>query len=158
MTAAAPVIDLPDFDSLCSAAFFSDTATIDDKNRLWAAVWLLPEWHFIAQADFPDVRPFIAKNKSVGNGGYMLVAFTDTQKLSASVHELGLLDADGKVSFLSMPTDGLLATIARYAELGVEGIHFNSDSKSSGFFAPLDQLPIIVAHLVRIGLLPDDSH
>lgn len=143
-----------DFDAL-SAAAYGDGSTIDDKNALWGAALRMECWHFIARGTPPDVHPYIARNPDVGGGEFMLKAFTDPSRLESFARENGLTDADGQVTYLSLPVSGVLAALDRYAELGVGGIHFNADSGSHGFFAPLQQVPAIVDHLRRLGLLAE---
>lgn len=145
-------MDAPDFDAL-SAAAYGESSTIDDLNALWGAALRLERWHFIARGTPPDVHPYIARNPTVGGGEFMLKAFTDPSRLESFARENGLTDEDGQVTYLSLPVDGLLGSLDRYAELGVGGIHFNADSGSNGFFAPLRQVPAIVDHLRGLGLL-----
>lgn len=131
-----------DFDALARRAS-SAGATIDDKNALWGRALHLKEWLFIARGAFPDVRPYIAANPTVGTGGPMLKAFTDADKLERFARANGLLGRGGEVLFFSVPVAEAFAYVQQFEAAGVVGIHFNADSGSHGFFAPLAQLPII---------------
>lgn len=132
-----------DFDALSRQATESDSA-MDDMNNLYGAVFALPQWHFIARGEFPDVRPYIALNAQVADGQYMIRAFTDTDKLYRFAQENNLMqpDATSKEAalILSLPTETIVDYLEQFIPQGVHGIWFNSDSKSDGFFAPLKQL------------------
>ena len=142
----------PDFDQL-SAAANAPGASMDDKNALFAAVFRLKEWSFIARGELPNVRPYVAANPTIVDGTPMLKAFTDSKRLHAFAKENGLTGPDGGAQILAMPVATILPTMAGYAENGVTHIHFNADNESHGFYVPLVQLPIIRQHLEKHGLL-----
>ena len=132
-----------DFDALSRKATESGSA-MDDMNALYGAVFALPQWHFIARGQFPDVRPYIASNAQVADGQYMVRAFTDTDRLYRFSRENNLLTLDTSdketALILSLPTETIVDYLEGFIAQGVYGIWFNSDSKSDGFFAPLKQL------------------
>jgi hypothetical protein len=142
----------PDFDAL-SATANAEEATIHDKSALYGAAFKLPSWHFIARGEFPNIRPYVAANPTVVDGAAMLKAFTDTDRLHAFAKECGLTNAAGESLILSLPVEGILPMLAACAEQGVWGLHFNADSGSHGFYAPLRQMPIIREHLQNVGVL-----
>ena len=66
------------------------------------------------------------------------------------------IDEVGKetVSVLSVPTDKIVDYLEQFIAQGVHGIWFNSDTKSDGFFVPLQQLRPIQAHLENLSRHP----
>jgi hypothetical protein len=140
----------PNFDTLSAAANAED-AGMDAKGALYSAAFRLKTWHFVARGEFPQIRPYIAANPTVVDGAPMLKAFTDTDRLHAFAKECGLTNAAGESLILSLPVEGILPMLALCAEQGVWGLHFNADSGSRGFYAPLKQMPIIREHLQSTG-------
>ena len=130
---------MEDFDLLARKAYTPE-ATLEDKNALFAAVFALPQWHFIARGVFPNVHPYIARHAEVADGQYMIRAFTDTERLSRFAREWDLVQEGQEVMVLSLPTETIVEYLESYIEQKVHGIWFNSDSASTGFFAPLKQL------------------
>ncbi len=143
---------MADFDALSTAANVED-AGIGAKGALYSAAFKLTAWHFIARGEFPNIRPYVAANPTVVDGAAMLKAFTDTDRLHAFAKECGLTNAAGDSLILSLPVEGILPMLALCAERGVWGLHFNADSGSQGFYAPLKQMPIIREHLASTGLI-----
>ena len=125
-----------DFDAL-SRRTTETGSTRDDQANLYAAAFALPQWHFIARGDFPDVLPYVASNANVADGKYMFRAFTDTDRLYRFAQENAF---DKDVAILSLPTESIVDYLEQFISQGVWGIWFNSDSTSDGFFAPLEQL------------------
>ncbi len=126
---------------------------MDNKSRLWSALFSLEQWHFIARGEFPNVTPYVAANEAIANGEYLIKAFTDTAKLGFYAKECGLIGPDGQVTILSLPVATILPVMASFIELGVWGIHFNGDSGSEGVFSPMGNLPQIRQYLVANGWL-----
>ncbi len=144
--------EAPDFDRLSAIANDAD-ASMGDQDALFGAAFRLAEWHFIARGALPNVRPYVAANPTIVSGAPMVKAFTDTRRLHAFAKENSLTGPSGEAQVLSLPVATLLPTMADLAEQGVTHIHFNADQDSYGFFVPLVQLPIIRAHLEKLGLL-----
>lgn len=135
-----------DFDALSQAAYSSanNTAGLD---QLWVAVFRLEQWHFIARGDAPNVRPYIGyKDKETP----MIYAFTDTDRLEAVARELKLLDAQGNVPILSIPSANIVGYLQQFAQYGVKGIWFNPNGY--GFFSPLPNLTQIKARVDSLNL------
>ena len=128
-----------------------DGSTIEDKNQLFGAAFSLPNWHFIARGEFPNVYPYIAGNADVAGGENMIRAFTDTVRLSRFAEENNLLADNFESLILSIPTADIVEYLEQFSQYGVYGIWFNSDSLSSGFFVPLQQLRPIKTHLQNNG-------
>jgi hypothetical protein len=142
----------PDFNELCLHGTREDAPT-DNKSRLWSALFSLEQWHFIARGEFPDMTPYVAANKAIANGEYLMKAFTDTKRLGVYAKECGLTQPDGQVMILSLPVATILPVMASYVEMGVWGIHFNGDSESEGVFSPMGNLPAIRNYLAANGWL-----
>ena len=139
------MINEVDFDSLARQVMRADR-TIADLDQLYGHVFALPQWHFIARGQFPNVRPYIASNVQVAEGQYMLRAFTDSDRLLRFAQENQLAGGESPL-ILSLPTDTIVDYLEQFIPEGVHGVWFNSDTKSDGFFAPLIQLRPIQEHL-----------
>ncbi len=141
-----------DFDALSRKTI---DGAMENLDNLYRQVFALPQWHFIARGEFPDVSPYIASNAQVASRQYMIRAFTDTDRLLRFARENNLMekDAAGKenVSILSLPTDTIADYLEQFIPTGVHGIWFNSDTKSDGFFVPLKQLRPIQEHLKNLS-------
>lgn len=139
-----------DFDVLARKSREPDR-TMEDLDNLYGHVFALPQWHFIARGQFPNVSPYIASNAQVADGQHMVRAFTDTDRLMRFARQNNLIEPDAvdenNVLILSMPTDTIVDYLEQFIPLGVHGIWFNSDTQSDGFFAPLKQLRPIQEHL-----------
>ena len=146
-----------DFDALARKVTESNGA-LEDLENLYGHAFALPEWHFIARGQFPDVRPYIASNAQIAGGQYMIRAFTDTDRLQRFARENKLMEADAPggegVLILSLPTDTIVDYLEQFISQGVHGIWFNSDTKSDGFFAPLKQLRPIREQLENLRRRP----
>ncbi len=142
----------PDFDGLARAAS-APGAGIEVRTNLYAAAFRLPKWHFIARGTPPDVQPYIAANQSIAAGAPMLKAFTETDRLDTFARENDLALPTGEVQFLSLPVETILPVLEGFAANGVTHLHFNADSLSDGFFAPLPQMPVIRQYLEAQGRL-----
>ena len=139
-----------DFD-LLSRRTMESNVDLAIFSNLFGHVFALPEWHFIARGEFPDINPYVASNAAIADGKYMIRAFTDTARLDRFAEENQLKDADGNVLILSIPTANIIPYLEGSIEHGVYGIWFNSDTQSEGFFTPLTQLRVIKAHLEKVN-------
>ena len=143
-----------DFDALARKTSESDSP-IEDFDNLYGHAFALPQWHFIARGQFPNVSPYVALNAQVAGGQYMIRAFTDTDRLLRFARENNLIElhavGKGDALILSLPTDTIVDYLERFSPLNVHGIWFNSDTKSDGFFVPLKQLRPIQEHLNNLS-------
>ncbi len=149
---AAPASAEPDFDALARTAS-SPNAGQGERDALYASVFRLEAWQFVARGELPDVQPYFCTNAGVADGAPMVKAFTDGRRLHAFAKENGLLQPDGQALSLSLKVKTILPMMLAYAEQGILSIHFNADRASDGFYAPLVQLPTIRRHLEERGLL-----
>jgi hypothetical protein len=139
-----------DFDALARKA--NETGAMEEIGNLFGHAFALKQWHFIARGQFPDVHPYIASNEQVADGQYMIRAFTDTDRLlrfaqENNLMENGVSESEKSALILSIPTDNIIDYLEDFIPQGAYGIWFNSDTKSDGFFIPLEQLQPIKEHL-----------
>ncbi|MCX6064647.1 MAG: hypothetical protein NT121_02685 [Chloroflexi bacterium] len=96
-----------DFDDSAQKTSESNN-TREDYDNLYGHVFALPESHFIARGQLPDLNPYIAANAQVAGGKYMIKAFTDTNRLTHFARKNNLMEKNPagieQVSLLSMPT------------------------------------------------------
>jgi len=145
--------DNVDFDALAQKTINSNGA-LEDLNNLYGAVFALPEWHFIARGELPNLSPYIAANADYADGQQMVRAFTDTNRLLRFAKENNLVQTDGSAPILSLPTAGIVEYLEQFTAYGVHGVWFNSDTGSDGFFLPLKQLRPVKEHLAKINWRP----
>lgn len=118
-----------DFDALVAEAKALESD--DPMARLWAAVYALPQWLFIARGEPPNLRPYIG----VVDEKPFLMAFTDPAHAKDFAKGNGLAAPDGSVGVLAMPVPGFIETLPEYERHGVFAVMFNPGEH--GFFAPL---------------------
>jgi ribosomal protein L7/L12 len=139
-----------DFDALVDEAIDRSTGevgAVEDLNRLWAATYQLPRWHFVVLPDDPT-RPYVADM----DGKSWLLAFTDADRLTQFVNaQEGLKRADDQVLFLSMDSLAARDWLTKLGKQGVFGVRFNQGDY--GWFSPVRNLVPIHAHLVKLGLI-----
>jgi len=139
-----------DFDALAKKAMESNGG-VAEMNSLYGHVFALPSWHFIARGTPPNVNPYVASNASYAGGQQMVRAFTDTRRLLRFAQANALTDARGGAAVLTIPTVEVVSYLEQFIADGVEGIWFNSDAQSEGFFGPLKQLRWMKERLDKSG-------
>src|SRR5688572_22688155 len=102
-----------DFDALARRTVASNGA-MEDLNELYGAAFALPEWHFIARGEFPNVSPYVAANAAYADGQQMVRAFTDTERLQRFAKENHLTQADGSALMLSIPTGNIIEYLEQF--------------------------------------------
>lgn len=135
-----------DFDHLAGRTAAPD-ASGADYERLFAAAFALPEWNFVARGELPNVSPHVAIFPGYFDDQPMVAAFTDTARLQRYAKEKNLTSAAGEAMILSIPTASVIAYLEQFIAHGVQGIFFNPDRDSHGFFIPIQQLRPIKDHL-----------
>ncbi len=141
------------FDALAQKTV-EPNGSMEALNNLYGAVFALEKWHFIARGAAPNVNPYIASNDEYADGQHMIRAFTDTVRLMNFARENNLTEADGTAAIMSLPTAGIVEYLEQFVPYGVQGIWFNSDTQSDGFFLPIKQLRAVKEHLARLGWQP----
>jgi hypothetical protein len=110
-------------------------------HALARAIFSLSHWHFIARGEASRPNPFIASHAGTAGGIPMVRAFTDTTRLGRFAEEHGLVEERGiRVMSVPLSEGDVVAWLEHYIPLGAEGLWFNSDAESHGFFFPLRAL------------------
>lgn len=145
------------FDELAQKAF-APTATSDDYENLFAAVFSLDAWYFIADAEFQYKMPYCAPFKAFDDA-ITLTVFTDGERARRFVAE-GNLKGGAAVKnvppedlVMRISTDGILDFFDRLAPFNIAKIFFNPDKNSHGFHHDLKMMRPIYEHLENKGLL-----
>lgn len=145
------------FDALAGKAF-EPTATSDDYETLFAAVFSLPDWYFIADAEFQYKMPYCAPFK-IFDDATTLTVFTDGERARKFIAEGGLKggaaveNAAPEDLILRISTDGILDFFDRLAPFNIVKIFFNPNVDSHGFHHDLKMMRPIYEHLESKGLL-----
>lgn len=153
------------FDELAGKAF-EPNATSDDYERLFAAVFSLEDWYFIADAKFEYKMPYCAIFPEVFGDETALAVFTDAERARKFIAESQMKpktangeNQDPNASqtpddlILRISTTGILDFFERLFPLGVTKIFFNPDTYSHGFHHDLKMMRPIYEHLESKGLL-----
>ncbi|MCD9188364.1 MAG: hypothetical protein LUM44_18245 [Pyrinomonadaceae bacterium] len=153
------------FDELAGNAFAPNAGESDFEN-LFAAVFSLPEWYFIADAEFQYKMPYCMPFKSLGDE-ITLTVFTDGARATKFIAEQGIKfgatdenpNAPNKPEDLVMriSTDGILDFFDRLAPFKITKIFFNPNIDSHGFHHDLKMMRPIHDHLKNKGLLEKPS-
>ena len=143
------------FDELSKKAM--ETNAMEDLSALFGAAFALPEWHFIARGELPNVAPYVASNAAVADNQPMIRAFTDTKRLMRFAHENNLTEADGSAKMLTIPTENIIPYLEGFIPDGAFGVWFNSDSESKDFYIPIKQLQPIKGHLAKLNQPPPSN-
>ena len=143
------------FDELSKKAM--ETNAMEDLSALFGAAFALPEWHFIARGELPNVAPYVASNAAVADNQPMIRAFTDTKRLMRFAHENNLTEADGSAKMLTIPTENIVPYLEGFIPDGAFGVWFNSDSESKDFYIPIKQLQPIKDHLAKLNQPPPSN-
>jgi len=145
------------FDELAAKSFAPNAGETDFEN-LFAAVFSLDAWYFIADAEFQYKMPYCAPFK-VFDDAITLTVFTDGERArkfiaegglkgSAAVENVALEDLIMRIS-----TDGILDFFDRLAPFNITKIFFNPNIDSHGFHHDLKMMRPICDHLESKGLL-----
>lgn len=145
------------FDELAGKAF-APTANESDFENLFAAVFSLDAWYFIADAEFEYKMPYCATFKSLGDV-IAITAFTDSERARQFIAE-GSLKGGAAVEnvapedlILRISTENILDFFDRLAPFNIARIFFNPNIDSHGFHQDLKMLRPIYEHLRNKNLL-----
>tara|TARA_R110002073_G_scaffold311038_1_gene481959 strand:- start:9607 stop:10245 length:639 start_codon:yes stop_codon:yes gene_type:complete len=129
---------------IVAADGFKDMAP---QNDLWVALFQLKQWHLMTFPDSTSVPPGL--NVETHDGKKWVMAFTDPDRLYEYAKARKLLNADGTMFGMSVPSQ----TSFEFFESmpGVAGVRFNEGDV--GWFAPMPNLRAIHTHLVKLGRL-----
>jgi hypothetical protein len=113
---------------------------ITAQRALWAAVFALPRWLFVARGAEEEPRPFIGVPDEIPT----IFAFTTGARARAfALDRLGLPEEEAGL-MLAIPTASAVEWVAGFAEHGVQRIMFDDE-----FFAPIGNLLPIREDLAR---------
>lgn len=145
------------FDELAAKAF-EPTATSADYENLFAAVFSLDAWYFIADAEFQYKMPYCAPFKMFDDATTLTV-FTDGRRAVKFIEE-GNLKGGAAVEnvapedlVMRISTNGILDFFDRLAPFNIVKIFFNPNRDSYGFHHDLKMMRPIYDHLESKGLL-----
>jgi hypothetical protein len=134
-------------DELAQKTFAPDAAS-EDKERLFTAVFLLDQWHFIADGGAPRCSLF----PEMFGDQPAVVVFTDAERATRFLAENGL-DYSSASSLLSVSTANVVDYLEQLIPHGIVKIFFNPDRKSLGFYNDLKMMRPIYEYLESKGLL-----
>ena len=149
--------DNVNFDELAQKAFAPSAGETDFEN-LFAAVFLLDEWYFIADTEFQNKMPYCAPFPKMFGDAIALTVFTDPERARKFIAEGGLKggaavsDAPEDL-ILNISTTGILDFFDRLAPFSIGKIFFNPNIDSHGFHHDLKMMRPIYEHLKNKNLL-----
>lgn len=145
------------FDELAGKAFARSAGESDFEN-LFAAVFSLPAWYFIADAEFQYKMPYCVPFK-IFDDAITLPVFTGGERARKFIME-GNLKGGAAVAnvapedlVMKISTDGILDFFDRLAPFNITKIFFNPDKDSYGFHHDLKMMRPIYEHLKNKNLL-----
>ena len=162
----------PNFDELATKAF-QPTATSADYETLFAAVFSLPEWHFIAHGEFPNIAPYCALFPDFFGDQPAVLVFTDSArarkymaerdtKFGSPGNTIVLNSGDVQLQFssdnlvFSFPAGNILDYVEKLIPNGIVKIFFNPNTDSHGFHHDLKMMRPIYEHLEGKHLVSSD--
>ena len=125
----------------------------NDMHKLWQAVMLLDEWHFMStpvnedDKDLGNPQPLIGTLPEMPEQR-LLFAFSDSKRAFDAMVALGDYDKDQPVPTIGMKRDAAAKFAYELQKHGVWGILFNQNQGEQGFYAPLvNMAPMFEYHL-----------
>lgn len=134
-----------DFDALSTNAYAQGGNNIQALDKLWTSAFGLEKWYFIARGQAPNFRPYVGYKKEAGKDVPVVYAFTDEDRLEAMARELKLVDPQGNIQVMTIPTKNIVNYLVQFGQVGVKGVWFNPNG--SGFYATLEALPQVKARV-----------
>ncbi|HQU81994.1 MAG TPA: hypothetical protein PKY59_02655 [Pyrinomonadaceae bacterium] len=154
------------FDEL-AAKSFAPNANENDFENLFAAVFLLDEWYFIADEAFQYKMPYCAVFPDYFGEEIALTVFTEAERARKYIAEKGIkygASAENPNApntpedlILRISTAGILDFFDQLAPFKVTKIFFNPNKDSHGFHHDLKIMRPIYDHLKNKGLLEKTS-
>lgn len=145
------------FDELAAKAF-APTAGESDFENLFAAVFSLDAWFFIADAEF-QYKMFYCAPFKMFDDATALTVFTDGERARRFITEGGLKGGAAVETrapedlIMRISTDGILDFFDNLAPFNIAKIFFNPDKNSHGFHHDLKMMRPIYEHLQGKNLL-----
>jgi len=147
------------FDELAAKAF-APTAGESDFENLFAAVFSLDAWYFIADEEFQYKMPYCAIFPDYFGEEIALTVFTDGERARKYIAEKGIKTSASDENpnapedlVLRISTTGILDFFDRLAPLKITKIFFNPNKDSEGFHHDLKMMRPIYEHLENKNLL-----
>lgn len=147
------------FDELAQKAF-APTAGESDFENLFAAVFSLDAWYFIADEEFQYKMPYCAIFPDYFGEEIALTVFTDGERARKYIAEKGIKTSASDENpnapedlVLRISTTGILDFFDRLAPLKIIKIFFNPNKDSEGFHHDLKMMRPIYEHLENKNLL-----
>lgn len=154
------------FDELAQKAF-APTAGEGDFENLFAAVFSLDAWYFIADEAFEYKMPYCAIFPDYFGEEIALTVFTDAERAKKFIAEKGIKFGASDENpnarntpeelILRISTKGILDFFDRLAPLKVAKIFFNPNKDSEGFHHDLKMMRPIYEHLEGKNLISKSS-
>lgn len=139
-----------DFGDLAAKAFPAEGGVNRDYgDKLWAALYKLPQWYFLMT---PKSMAQKMPSAQVIDGKGWFLAFTDAEKLQAYAVQNKNIDKKGKAYFLTMTPDQAIEFARKNSDGPVFGVRFN-EGQAHGWFSPMRNLTIFPGYLKSKGLL-----
>ncbi|TWD84287.1 hypothetical protein FB561_5462 [Kribbella amoyensis] len=127
-----------------AAAVQRDPSTAN-QEKLWSATFSLERWWFVQRGEPGNPQPFVGVHQDQP----FLMAFTSAERARGFAVANGLAAADADVQVLALAPADAVAQAAVWLQQGIAAITF--DHGTSGYFAPLGNLPAIRSHVQGLG-------
>ncbi|MBL8035752.1 MAG: hypothetical protein JNJ69_18760 [Leptospiraceae bacterium] len=139
-----------DFVALARDTFLPDGSVDREKgDRLWAAMFQLPEWLFLMTPRSMEQGQPSAQQI---DGKVWYLVFTDGDKLRLYAERNRNLDENGNALFMTMTPDKAVEFAHNCLQLEVFGIRFN-EGQAHGWFSPMRNITLFPDYLKNKGLI-----
>jgi hypothetical protein len=125
---------------LLAEAVRTDPSTAN-QEKLWSATFSLERWWFVQRGEPDHPQPFVGVHQDQP----FLMAFTSAQRARDFAVANGLAGQDDEVGVLALTPADAVAQAPVWLQQGIAAITF--DHGTSGYFAPLGNLPAIRSHI-----------
>ena len=114
----------------------------ENQTKLWSATFALERWWFVQRGEPDNPQPFVGVHQDQP----FLMAFTSGERARGFAVANGLVAAEDDAYVLALSPDSAVAQAPVWLQKGIAAITF--DHGTSGYFAPLGNLPAIRAHVL----------